>query len=38
VNPDAWTHGSAEQRMRWFTTGREKGSLRACDTFAASRL
>jgi predicted metalloprotease len=38
VNPDAWTHGSAEQRMRWFAIGREKGSLRACDTFAASRL
>lgn len=38
VNPDAWTHGSAEQRMRWFTTGREQGSLRACDTFAADRL
>src|SRR5512139_1273035 len=38
VNPDAWTHGSAEQRMHWFTTGREKGSLRACDTFAAGRL
>jgi predicted metalloprotease len=38
VNPDAWTHGSAEQRMRWFTTGREQGSLRACDTFSASRL
>jgi hypothetical protein len=38
VNPDAWTHGSAEQRMRWFMTGREKGSLRACDTFAARQL
>jgi uncharacterized protein len=38
VNPDAWTHGSAEQRMRWFTIGREQGSLRACDTFSASRL
>ncbi|HEX6249362.1 MAG TPA: neutral zinc metallopeptidase [Nocardioidaceae bacterium] len=38
VNPDAWTHGSAEQRMRWFTTGREKGSLQACDTFAARQL
>jgi predicted metalloprotease len=38
VDPDAWTHGSAEQRMRWFTTGREQGSLRACDTFAADRL
>jgi uncharacterized protein len=38
VNPDAWTHGSAEQRMRWFTTGREKGTLQACDTFAARQL
>jgi predicted metalloprotease len=38
VNPDAWTHGSAEQRMRWFTIGREKGSLRACDTFIARQL
>ena len=38
VDPDAWTHGSAEQRMRWFTTGRELGTLQACDTFAAGRL
>jgi len=38
VDPDAWTHGSAEQRMRWFTTGRDQGTLRACDTFAAKRL
>ena len=38
VNPDAWTHGSAEQRMRWFMMGRDKGSLRACDTFAARQL
>ncbi|HSE07392.1 MAG TPA: neutral zinc metallopeptidase [Nocardioidaceae bacterium] len=38
VDPDAWTHGSAEQRMRWFTVGREQGSLRACDTFAAGQL
>ena len=38
VNPDAWTHGSAEQRMRWFMTGREQGSLRACDTFSARNL
>jgi predicted metalloprotease len=38
VDPDAWTHGSAEQRMRWFMTGRQQGSLRACDTFSAGRL
>jgi uncharacterized protein len=38
VNPDAWTHGSAEQRVRWFMVGRDKGSLRACDTFAAREL
>jgi predicted metalloprotease len=38
VDPDSWTHGSAEQRMRWFTTGLEKGTLQACDTFAARQL
>jgi hypothetical protein len=38
VDPDSWTHGSAAQRMRWFTTGQEKGTLEACDTFAARQL
>lgn len=38
VDPDAWTHGSSEQRMRWFRTGLEQGSLDACDTFAARTL
>jgi uncharacterized protein len=38
VDPETWTHGSAAERMRWFTIGREKGTLKACDTFAASRL
>ena len=38
VDPDSWTHGSAESRMRWFTTGMRKGTLRACDTFATNRL
>ena len=38
ANPEQWTHGSAEQRMRWFTVGLEQGSLKACDTFAAKRL
>ncbi len=31
--PDSFTHGSADQRMRWFMTGFRSGNLRACDTF-----
>jgi uncharacterized protein len=38
VDPDSWTHGSAESRMRWFTTGMQEGTLKACDTFSADRL
>jgi hypothetical protein len=38
VDPDQWTHGSAAERMRWFTIGLQQGSLRACDTFAAGQL
>jgi predicted metalloprotease len=33
VVPDSFTHGSAEQRKRWFMTGYQQGTLRACDTF-----
>jgi predicted metalloprotease len=38
VNPEQWTHGSAEERVRWFRTGYEQGSLDACDTFSAASL
>ena len=38
VDPEGWTHGSSEQRMRWFMVGFEEGSLEACDTFAATGL
>ena len=37
VAPDSFTHGSSEQRVRWFRTGLETGSLERCDTFAAGR-
>jgi predicted metalloprotease len=34
VVPDAFTHGSAEQRARWFKTGLDSGDPRRCDTFS----
>jgi predicted metalloprotease len=33
VVPDAFTHGSSEQRMRWFRRGFDSGRLEMCDTF-----
>jgi hypothetical protein len=38
VMPDAFTHGSSEQRMRWFRKGAQSGDPDACDTFTARRL
>jgi uncharacterized protein len=37
-NPDSFTHGTSEQRSRWFQTGYKTGKLTSCDTFAARRL
>ncbi|MBY0560376.1 neutral zinc metallopeptidase [Hyphomicrobium sp.] len=36
VVPDAFTHGSAAQRVRWFKAGLESGKMDACDTFNTS--
>ncbi|HEY0328705.1 MAG TPA: neutral zinc metallopeptidase [Rhodopseudomonas sp.] len=38
VVPDSFTHGSAEQRKRWFMTGYQQGTVAACNTFGAERL
>jgi predicted metalloprotease len=38
VVPDAFTHGSSEQRVRWFRRGLETGDPQACATFSAVQL
>ncbi|PWW48876.1 neutral zinc metallopeptidase [Melaminivora alkalimesophila] len=38
VRPDAFTHGTSAQRVRWFTRGYDSGSVQSCDTFGASSL
>jgi predicted metalloprotease len=35
VVPESFTHGSADQRKRWFETGLRSGTLEACDTFGS---
>ena len=36
VNPETWTHGSSEQRRRWFSKGFETGRATDCNTFLGS--
>jgi uncharacterized protein len=36
--PDSFTHGTSEQRSRWFVTGYESGKVAECDTFSGDQL
>jgi hypothetical protein len=38
VVPDSFTHGTSEQRVRWFKTGMASGRIASCDTFSAASL
>jgi predicted metalloprotease len=38
VSPESFTHGSSEQRVRWFRRGLDSGNIKVCDTFTAARL
>jgi len=38
VVPDSFTHGTSEQRKRWFSNGFNQGQVSACDTLSASSL
>lgn len=38
VVPESFTHGTSEQRVRWFRRGLETGDVNACDTFSASQI
>jgi predicted metalloprotease len=36
VTPDSFTHGTSDQRMRWFNAGFQGGTIESCNTFASS--
>jgi len=38
VQPHTFTHGTSEQRQRWFARGLQGGDIRDCDTFSATQL
>jgi uncharacterized protein len=38
VVPDSFTHGTSQQRMRWFTTGMQMGRIEACNTFEGGAI
>jgi len=38
VVPDSFTHGTSEQRQRWFNTGLKEGNVAACNTFGSSAI
>jgi predicted metalloprotease len=38
VRPDTFTHGTSDQRVRWFKRGYDSGKIEECDTFSASPL
>ena len=38
VVPESFTHGTSEQRRKWFNAGYTAGAMKACDTFSAKPL
>jgi len=38
VQPESFTHGTSEQRVRWFRKGFDGGTFASCDTFTAPTL
>lgn len=38
VSPESFTHGTSEQRVRWFRAGMQHGQMARCDTYSVERL